>query len=91
LPKRLSDDFGYVSRCWVNRRYNYLTLRRASTGEAGGELAEASEPRRSASLTPSGIAGTLLSAKTLVLCELYFWWNGEGMLFVVVDEVDVVD
>jgi len=26
------------------------------------------------------MAGTVLSLKTLLLWEEYFWWNGEGML-----------
>jgi hypothetical protein len=55
-------------------------MRRELVGEGDDSLIEASEPRRSASLGASGIAGTVSSLKILLVCELYFWWNGEGML-----------
>lgn len=52
------------------------------------DVIEASEPRRSVLFFgASGMAGTVLSPKTLWLCDEYFWWNGEGMMNIVVEDV----
>jgi hypothetical protein len=59
------------------------TLRRPA-GEAGSVIEE-SEPRRSAScFGASGMAGTALSPKALWLWLEYFWWNGEGIVYVLI-------
>lgn len=65
-------------------RYERLTLRRW-VGESGAEPTEASEALRSAScLGPSGMMGVALSPKTLWLWLEYFWWNGDGILNVII-------
>jgi len=54
-------------------------LRRPSGEEA--EPIDDSDDRRSAScFGPSGIAGVVLSPKTLWFWEEYFCWNGEGIV-----------
>ena len=57
-----------------------------------GSVIEESEPRRSAScLGASGMAGTALSPKALWLWLEYFWWNGEGIVDVLVVAILVED
>lgn len=82
VSKALSSGGLYgISECLITETLR-RTLRRPSTGDDGIELMDESDARLSAScLGPSGMSGTVLSPKTLWLWEEYFWWNGEGIVY----------